>query len=201
MPWRIYRTLRRAITIRDAIVALGALLLAYAPKILNAFKLVDWAEHNSVTMRPWLHVLSVCILSPYFPVVVMVFVVGMLLWLHWPVPYSARAEFFVEMLEQRIALAHAILKQTTNISLLEWKTWEQRTLLDMDNYLNDRSRYSALFGNAGILTTFEHEAGHEGIRLAFKRQVRALKAIIDATDQGKVQAEAAKLGASARSAT
>ncbi|MGO9602512.1 MAG: hypothetical protein ACLQAT_03750 [Candidatus Binataceae bacterium] len=198
MSFRIYRTLRRAITIRDAIIAAIAIVLSYVPRLLDAFDLLRRAKDDFVAMAPWLSILRPFVLSPYFPIAVIVLAFGILLWLHWPVPSSARAEAFIEMLEERIDLAQRLLKHTTNISMIESRTWEEQTVLDMAHYVQPESRYIALFREAGALTAHEYELGHEGIRRALIRQVRALRETIDHVDLGKVQEEDRRLRTTGR---
>jgi hypothetical protein len=191
----VNRALRRALTVRDGIVIAVVFLVTYSPQIMNSLKLIDLAAANFVAMRPWLEVAVTSLFSPYFPIVAVSLVVVLLLWRHWPIAHGARAEFFIEMLEQRITVAKRVLKHHPDVSMNEWKQWEGETIIDLNHYLDDESGYFAIFQHAGNLTTFEYTAGHAGIRAAFNRQVRALRAIIDATDEGKIQKEAALLRA------
>jgi len=139
---------------------------------------------------PRLGVVVNFIISPYFAPTMVVAAVGLLLWRHWPASNpTTRAEFFIEMLEERIMLARALAKNP-KLDFIEWKTWEEKTVLDMSRFLPSPSRHFALFRKAGELTTNEYEKGGESTKAAIRRQIRMLGELIDRIDRGEIQKEA-----------
>jgi hypothetical protein len=186
----LYRATRRVATLRRAIFAFGALVIGYLPKIPDVFKFLEWAKDNSVKAIPFLRAVWSFILSAYFAPALMVGTVLILFWQAWPVSTSARAESFIEMLEDRIKLGRALIKCSSDVTLFDWKTWEQKTFLDLTRFLGVGNELLDLFQSEGQFTTHEYEMGAEAPKRALRRQIRNLKELIDRTDQGKLRSEA-----------
>jgi hypothetical protein len=188
------RTARRAIGQRKTVIAVLGVALAYAPKIQKVFDWLSWLEDDSVKIIPYLKIVWAFVLSPYFGPIITMVAVGVLFWRAWPQETSARAGFFIAMLEERIALARALVRHPT-ISLMEWKTWEQQSILDIAKFLPLGSRHIRLFQAAGDLTMREQEEGEAAHKKAIDRQVRALNELIDRIDGGELRKEAAAMAA------
>jgi hypothetical protein len=136
MSWRIYRTVRRAASLADAIRTAILLAIGFLPRINAVLEYLESARK----LMPRLGFVVGFIVSPYFAPTMVVAAVGLLLWKHWPGSNPTRAEFFIEMLEERIALARSLLKQP-KVDFIQWKTWEEKTILDMGQYLPIQSRH------------------------------------------------------------
>lgn len=189
MSWRIYRAARRIATLRRILLTVAATVIGYLPYIPDVFKFLEWARDNSVKAVPTLRIVWIFILSPYFAPVLMVGTVTILFWKAWPVSTSARAESFIEMLEDRIKLGQALIKSSSALTMVDWKTWEQKTFLDLTRFLGVRNELLDLFQSEGQFTTHEYEMGAEAPKRALRRQIRNLKELIDRTDQGKLRSE------------
>jgi hypothetical protein len=184
MSWRVYRTVRRAASLADAVRTTILLAIGFLPKIeavANGLKSVH-------ALIPRIGVVVNFIISPYFAPTMVIAAVGLLLWKHWPASHATRAEFFIEMLEERITLARALAKNP-KLDFIEWKTWEEKTVLDMGQFLPSLSRHFGLFRKAGELTTNEYEKGDESTKVAIRRQIRMLSELIDRIDRGEIQKE------------
>jgi hypothetical protein len=82
------------------------------------------------------------------------------------------------------------LAKQPKLDFIEWKTWEEKTVLDMSRFLPGPSRHFGLFREAGELTTNEYEKGDESNQVAIRRQIRMLSELIDRIDRGEIQKEA-----------
>jgi len=185
MSQRIYRTVRRAASLTDAVKTAILLAIGFLPKI----KAVIDGLKSIRALIPRLGVVVNFIISPYFAPTMIVAAVGLLLWKHWPASNpTTRAEFFIEMLEERITLARTLAKKT-KLDFIERKTWEEKTVLDMSQFLPSPSRHFGLFRKAGELTTNEYERGDESNKVAIRRQIRMLDELIDRVDRGEIQKE------------
>ena len=168
---------------------------AWLRKTHDVVDQLQWWRDETVKaapyFEPYLAIVWTFILSPYFTLFLTLCAVGFLVWRAWPASSTTRAEFFIEMLEERIGVARALIKQT-NVSLMDWKTWEEKTVLDMDRFISQPiySRYIQLFRLAGELTTLEYEKGEESHKRAIGRQIRMLNELIDRIDRGDFQKEA-----------
>ncbi len=194
MSNRFSRTARRAIGQRKTVIALLTIALANAPNIQQVFDWLSWLKDHSVKVVPYLKIVWAFILSPYFGPTITVVALAVLFWQLWPQETAARAGFFIAMLEERIALARALVRHPT-ISLMEWKTWEQQTVLDIARFLPLGSRHMRLFQAAGQSTMREQEEGERAHKKAIDRQIRALSELIDRIDSGELRKEAAEMAA------
>jgi hypothetical protein len=159
-------------------------VIGILPQINAVFNLLE----SIPAMIPKLGLAIKFIISPYFAPTMIAIAIVLLFWRHWPVPLPSRAKFFIEMLEERIALARLLLKQP-KVGFTEWKAWEEKTVLDMARYLPSPSKHFKLFRQAGDLTTHEYEKGDPSNKVAIHRQVRMLNELIDRIDRGEIQKE------------
>lgn len=189
MSSRFRRTVHRITGVGTFARTAVGVAIAYLPAILDLLGYLQAVQSASTSMLPWFKLVWVFLLSPYFAPGVLFVTCGWIVWRAWPVSSSSRQEFFIEMIENQIELAQTLLKRSADISLIEWKTWEEKTVLDMAQYLTLGSRHIALFRLAGELATYEYESGGEGIRSAISRQIRTLQELIDRIDQGVLQRE------------
>jgi hypothetical protein len=189
MASRIRRAAARAITPRTALLLLAGPVLGALQRVREIVETVEWWHQKIMVWSPHLAFPTALLLSPYFPAVLTVAAVGVLFWRAWPVKLSARAQSFIELLEERISLGKKLLASRQSVTMIEWKTWEEQTILDLARCLTPHSHYLLLFRSTGNLTTHEYGLGEEGIKKAIGRQIRALREMIDETDEGKVQQE------------
>lgn len=186
---RLYRALCRILDIATTVKAVAALILAYLPQIPKLFKFLS-SKRESV--NPLVSVLITAILSPYFPLVILAVILTLLLWRNWPAAHSPFAESFIEMVEERIRLGAQLARRKGNITFMDWKTWEEYTVHDMERYLRSGRlpQYIVMFRHEGEPTTYEVELGNEAHRRALRRQLRMLKDLVDRTDKGNIAREA-----------
>src|SRR5260370_4676316 len=178
MSNRLSRTVRRAIGQRKTVIAVITIALSYSPQIRQVFDWLSWLKLHSVKAVPYLKIVWLFILSPYFGPTITLVALSVLCWQMWPEETSARAGFFIEMLEEGIKLARALLRHPT-ITFMEWKTWEEQTVIDIARFLGLESRRIRLFQAAGQLTIHEQEQGEPAHKKAIDREIRTLTELID----------------------
>jgi hypothetical protein len=158
----------------------GAIVIGYLPQIL---KFIGFERMLSV-MHIAAPVLAV-LLSPLFPLVIVALAIVVLFWRAWPTDTSMDSEFFIEMLEQQIKLGRAILRQR-HIDQMGWRTWVEKTTIDMSRYLPVECPAVQSFRYAGDPMTFEFDQGELWYRNGLDRQIRKLNELIDQTDSGEL---------------
>ena len=190
MSTRLSRTVRRAGQ-RKTIIALSIIAFSYAPQIQQVFNWLSWLEGHSVKVVPYLKIAWAFVLSPYFGPTVTLVALVVLFWRLWPNETSARAEQFIAMLEERIALARTLVRRS-RVSFTDWKTWEEQTVIDIARFwgLDFGWRCIRLFRASGDLTMHEQEEGDPAHKKAIGRQIRVLNELIDRTDSGELRKEA-----------
>lgn len=188
MFWRrLYRSVCRTATFADAVKTLFLIALALVTHIDKVIKTLESVRD----MLPSVGVVITFILSPYFVPTIGLVALTLLIRRNWGAPNPAYIEDFIEMVEQKIRAGKAMLKRQPSVTLIEWKTWEQKTALDLAAFLDGNLVwYLGWFRRAGNLTTDEYESKDDGHKRAIKRQIRMLRELIDRADRGVLRKQA-----------